>query len=228
MNKSSVKERVNNIINKASRADQKQRLRAWSDICEKAVDENFELKIANIVTHMNNNGFKIAKSTVYNKNESNHYQSIFDVWSEYKLGCKVKIKANKSTTTNSDLDGLFNIDLNEIKSPVTKYQISILLGQLKSFKNQLDLATKVNTSSAFLNHTQDKLEHKGQALLKTYQISDYDIEIIRELLSNQLFEFDENGKMISASSIRKGTSLSSEGFKQAVEKLLTAVDEKAH
>ncbi|NSY35545.1 hypothetical protein DS891_18600 [Pseudoalteromonas sp. JC28] len=221
MNKDSAKERVQNLIEKASREDQKLRLKAWSDICEKAISEKLDFSVANLVRQIKNNGFKLTKRTVYNKNNSNLYLPIYEIWSNYKLDNEIRTKPSNTKTTNSDLDGLFNIDINEIKNPVTRYQVSIALGQLKSFKNQLDLATKINNPNALIGPEQTQLEHKEQAKIHFHRFSDYELEIIKEFLNSQFFEFDENGKMFSASSIKKGTSLTSEGFKQALEKVLS-------
>jgi hypothetical protein len=97
-----------------------------------------------------------------------------------------------------------------------------MIGQLKSFKQQLDLATQIKGNIESPAYSAAKLPHKNteQVLLSNDALSTYELDILNEFLTSKLFEFDVDGKMYSASSIRKGTSLSSEGFKQAIEKLL--------
>lgn len=220
MDKISIKEATQATIDKSTRADQKQRLTAWDKICEKIVDEKSELTVASVVRQMTNNGYTLSKTTVYNDNSSNHYQTIFGLWSEYKLTVIPKVKSARSITSGAD--GLFNIDLTKINDQVTRYQVSLMIGQLKAFKQQLDLAIKVQpqlaeapSQSAMLQETSDK----PKAIFDD-RLSGYEVDILQEFLDSKLFEFDEDGKMMSATSIKRGASLSSEGFQQAIEKLL--------
>jgi hypothetical protein len=226
MDSNSVKEATVAIADKAQRADQKARLLAWGDICEKLVELKAELSIASAVRQMTNNGYKITKRTVYNKgddNKVNDYRKIFDLWVELKSINKPKITTNVNTPGDDGIKGFLGIDLRSIQDSVTRYQVSLMLGQLKSYKSQLDLLNQVRSEmSALPDENSSTLDINSQSFSigNEKSLTDYDIQILKEFMENKDFDFDENGKMTASTSLRKGTSITSEGFKQALEKVV--------
>ena len=220
MNKESIRVAAQAIIDKANRADQKQRAAAMSDICETLIDAKSELTVANVVRHMKNNGYKLSKTTVYNESPNNLYDQLFKLWSKHKLLQKPNI--NSKTEKEADIDSIFGIDIKKINDQVTRYQVSLMLGQLKSYKQQLDLLSKVEPLLAEKKSAQNRIASKESSPDSSDKpkLSDYEVDVIKEVIGSPLFEFDEDGKMISATSIKRGTSLSPEGFKQALGKVI--------
>lgn len=220
MNKKAIAHRVSEIVESASRLDQKTRLSAWNEICGKLVDSKAELSIASVVRQMINNGYKLSKTTVYNK--GNSYQEIFNLWSDFNRTQSPKIKKPK-TDTSGDISELLGIDVSTITNSVTRYQVSLMIGQLKGYKQQLDLVTQVKPLLEFPSSQQSVLPSMikdENVALNDENISNYEVEILTEFLKNKLFTFDEDGKLYAASSIRQNTSLSSEGFKEAIERVI--------
>jgi hypothetical protein len=221
MDSSSVKEATLAIINKVQRADQKARLSAWGDICQKLVELKAELSIASVVRQMTNNGYKITTRTVYNK--GNDYRKIFDLWVEFNSTKKSKTTTSVTTPGDNSIKGFLGIDLSSIQDSVTRYQVSLMLGQLKSYKSQLDLLNNIgNQPTGLQEESSSTLDTNSQSLSigNEKSLTDYDIQILKEFMENKDFDFDENGKMTASTSLRKGTSITSEGFKQALEKVI--------
>ena len=218
-----IKITVDEIVAKSSRKDQKQRIIEWNKVCQKLVENRSNLTVTLCAKHMLNNGFQITPRTVWNGD--NPYKTIFNLWSDFLISVKAKASESKVNSIKTDDVFINDADLNAIDDPVLKYQVSLLYGQLKAYKQQVDMLNDVRNQQSIsvkvANVQNLSLEDASKVIL-----DEYELDLIKELLESPSVKFDKNGKMLAATNLRMGTPISAEGFKQALEKVLRSYNEK--
>ena len=215
MKKNKIDKKVQGLIDKASRESQKNRIREWNSVCEMLIQNDSELTVSNCVRHMINRGQKISAQTVYNK-DWNPYSQIFEAWGKYRLSKGKSPAANLAM--NSEDIYVDDADLEKITDPVIKYRVSLLVGQTKSYKKQLDMMRDVRQMQTIYivdGPYGARLEDSSSIVL-----TEFEVQVLSELLSSSAVEFNDDGKMLTKRNMRAGTGLTSEGFQQAIEKIL--------
>lgn len=194
------------------------RLEAFSKVCEELVKKSVQLKITLVVKYMIQNGHKMSQQSIYNKQEGgNPYRILFDLWSEYDTFKRSSSKPVVREQESSD-DFIDDDDLKLIDDPALRYRISLMYGELKGLRKQNDLLKQVKEMSVIHSVPEYLIESKSTL---EFMLNDYEIEILKEFVSsNSDISFNDDGTLISNLPIRKGKSLSNQGLKEALVKVL--------
>jgi hypothetical protein len=167
---------------------------------------------------MEENGYKMSQQSVYNKHEDgNSYRTLFDLWSEYDeikhATKKITVSAKRESDSFVDED-----ELSLIQDPALRYRISLMFGELKGLKKQNDLLKQVKEMNIIQSVPEYMVSSKGSSKLL---LDDYEVEILKEFaLSNSNIGFDDDGALVSKLPIKKGQTLSNQGLKDALVKVL--------
>ena len=220
----SKKNEINNALEKAksetTSSVKAARLEAFSKVCEELVKKSVQLKITLVVKYMTENGLKMSQQSIYNKQEGgNPYRILFDLWSEYdtlkRSSSKPVIKESESFDDFIDDD-----DLKLIEDPALRYRISLMYGELKGLKKQNDLMRQVKDMSLIQSVPEYLIESKSTS---DFMLDDYEIEILKEFVSSSSdIGFSDDGALKANLPIRKGKSLSNQGLKEALIKVLNS------
>lgn len=196
------------------------RLEAFNSICEELVKKGVPLKITLVVKYMVENGHQMSQQSIYNKPDGgNHYRILFDLWGEYdtlKRACsRPVVKVEKLE------DGFIDdADLKLIEDPALRYRISLMYGELKGLKKQNDLMKQLKEMSVIQSVPEYMIGSKDSSEII---LNDYEINILKEFIaSNSTISFNEDGALIANLPIRKGQSLSNQGLKDALLKILNS------
>lgn len=194
------------------------RLEAFSKVCEELVKKSVQLKITLVVRYMTENGHKMSQQSIYNKQEGvNSYRILFDLWSEYDI---LKRSSSKPIVREheSSIDLIDDNDLRLIDDPALRYRISLMYGELKGLRKQNDLLKQVKEMSVVQSVPEYLFESKSTTEI---MLNDYEIDILKEFVSsNSDISFNDEGTLISNLPIRKGKTLSNQGLKEALVKVL--------
>ena len=216
--KSEIDNALRKAVEVATSGAKAARLKAFSRVCEELVKKAVPLKITLVVKYMVENGYKMSQQSIYNKQEGgNPYRMLFDLWSEYDLlksasfNPVVKTKQNEESFFDDD-------DLKLIEDPALRYRISLMFGEIKGLRKQNDLLKKVKEMSVIQSVPEYMIESKGAL---DVVLNDYEIEILKVFVSSgSNVSFNEDGALIANLPIRKGQSLSNQGLKDALVKVL--------
>lgn len=209
-----ITDAVDEIIQLSSRGDQKKRLEAWSQVCRNCVEKSVPLTIANCVKILLSNGISINAQSIYNGNNS--YKKIFEIYYSVNL---TKIKLPKKIADEQSASDIVSIeDLKKIEDHTVRYRISLLLGELSGYKNQVNLLKDIRNTQQLHNYIENNtsINPKSSELL----LDEYEIEILKEFVQNPLIEFDESGTLKIKTHLKGGTTLSSSGLLNALLKIL--------
>jgi len=162
----------------------------------------------------------MSQQSIYNKQEGgNPYRILFDLWGEYdtlKRACsRLVVKVQKSED-----DFIDDADLKLIEDPALRYRISLMFGELKGLKKQNDLMKQLKEMSVIQSVPECLIGSKDSSEII---LNDYEINILKEFIaSNSAISFNEDGALIANLPIRKGQSLSNQGLKDALLKILNS------
>jgi hypothetical protein len=177
-----------------------------------------------LVKHLIQDGVKISGRAFYNQREDgNLYRKLYDAWAEHgAVPKKILGPVSKGDTLSSTASIIEPDDLTKISDQVLRYRVSIMLGELKGLRQQVNILRHAATATQVIPATDRSIEGvEAQQLL----LGEYDIELLEDLLGNQLnFDFNEVGALTAKSSIKRGTTLSKPGLKEAVEKILKSYE----
>lgn len=196
------------------------RLNAFNEICESLVMKAVPLKITLVVKFMIENGHQISQQSIYNKQDGgNPYRKLFDLWSEYdalkRSHSKPTVKVKQSQDSYID-DG----DLKLIEDPALRYRISLMYGELKGLKRQNDLLKQIKEMNIIQSIPEYMIDSKNPSEIT---LNDYEINILKEFVaSSSYISFNEDGALIASLPVRKGQSLSNQGLKDALLKILNS------
>lgn len=206
------------LLETASSSAKSNRLKAFNKICEGLVKKSIPLKITLVVRQMEENGYKMSQQSVYNKHEDgNPYRTLFDLWSEYDEIKHTTKKITVSAKTESD-NFIDEDELGLIQDPALRYRISLMFGELKGLKKQNDLLKQVKEMNIIQSVPEYMVSSKGSSEML---LDDYEVGILKEfVLSNSNISFDDDGALISKLPIKKGQTLSNQGLKDALIKVL--------
>lgn len=219
-NKEAIKSLVDNLIRGSKSKPTELKITSIDKICESLVDENITPTIVLVVKYLKQDAIKITTRTIYNQREGgNPYRQVIDAWIEFAnfKASKSKAKIHKEIDAQNIVE---EEDLSSITDPVLRYRVSLLCGEIKGLRNQLNIARQVQNLPAInwdgQNSTPTEYQKKPRA-----RLNDYDIEILNEFLSGTSnVTFDEDGALTAKFHIRKSNKISSPGLKEAIEKLL--------
>lgn len=205
-------------MHEATSSAKASRLEAFSKVCEELVKKSVHLKITLIVKYMTENGHKMSQQSIYNKQEGvNSYRILFDLWSEYDI---LKRSSSKPIVREheSSIDLIDDNDLRLIDDPALRYRISLMYGELKGLRKQNDLLKQVKEMSVVQSVPEYLFESKSTTEI---MLNDYEIDILKEFVSsNSDISFNDEGTLITNLPIRKGKTLSNQGLKEALVKVL--------
>lgn len=217
--KKSVKAHVDKLIESSKSRATRTKISAISKVCEDLVEKSVTPTIALVVKYLAQDAIKMSEQTIYNKREGgNPYRETFDAWLDYQSNKSIEKKIN--TNHQGEVQILHEKELSKIEDPVLRYQVSILLGEVKGLRNQLNIAREVNnlpTISA-IGSSSEKIETSPNQAI---ELDDYDQEVIESLLrGSSNTKFDSDGTLVASFPINKGAKISSPGLKYALEKLI--------
>jgi len=209
--KKSVKAHVDRLVESSKSKTTKAKISAISKVCEDLVEKSVTPTMALVVKYLAQDAIKMSEQTIYNKREGgNPYREIFDAWLDYQSHKSIEKKIN--TNHQGDDQILHEKELSKIEDPVLRYQVSILLGEVKGLRNQLNIAREVNNLP-----TISAIGSSSTAI----GLDDYDQEVIENLLNgSSKTKFDSDGTLVASFPINKGAKISSPGLKDALEKLI--------
>lgn len=197
------------------------KIHLFNKVCESLVDKGVDMQISLLVTHLSQAGMKISKQSIYNKQGGkNPYRVLFDLWAEYSTIKKSKASYSAPTVSKSDI--FTGEDLSKIDDPVLRYRVSLLYGEVKGLKQQNDMLRQIKDMRAIKSIPSNELELQDS---ESVLLDSYEVDLIRSLFKgNANLGFDDDGKLVAGTSIRKGTSLSSEGLNDALNKILRSYE----
>jgi|SRR5690554_4251004 len=217
--KKSVKAHVDRLVESSKSKTTKAKIIAISKVCEDLVEKSVTPTIALVVKYLAQDAIKMSEQTIYNKREGgNPYRETFDAWLDYQSHKSIEKKINTNHQTNDQI--LHEKELLKIEDPVLRYQVSILLGEVKGLRNQLNIARDVNNLPMIstIVSSLDGIENSSN--LAT-ELDNYDQEVIEKLLQGSPnTKFDSDGALVASFPIRKGARISSPGLKDALEKII--------
>lgn len=218
--KEAVKHLVEKLIVSAKTKSTEVKITAIDKTCESLVNDNITPTIALVVKHLKQNAIKISSRSIYNQREGgNPYREVIDAWGEFLTFKTSKFKA-KLSKDNQGQNIIEEEDLASITDPVLKYRISLLFGELKGLRNQLNIAREVqNLPSVGFSNSSSKLSQPTKEPIPN--LDRYEIQILEAFLrGSSNAHFDKEGALIAKFHIRKGEKISNPGFKEALEKLI--------
>lgn len=209
---------LQNSIEKASSSAKINRLKAFNSICEDLVNKSVPLKITLVTKFMTERGYKMSNQSIYNKQKGgNPYRELFNLWEEFDA---IKQSSSKPVTKikNTPDDFIESSDLKLIEDPALRYRISLMYGELKGLKKQNDLIRQTKEMNSIQSVPEYLIESKSAHEIT---LNDYEIEIIKEFVdSNAELSFNEDGALVANLPIRKGKTLTNQGLKDALLKVL--------
>ena len=224
------KQKVDDVyadLQKGSRtASVRTKLSKVHNACEK-ISANAVVSVASVIRYIAEDGVKLSKRTVYNDREGgNPYKTLIEAWIAHSelIHSNKKGKSAKSTSETS-LSFIVEEDLAKISDITLRHKFSLMYGELKSLRNQVNILKDVG-SLPILSQRQVPHNSLDEGLLphttRLFNLSDYDKEVIKDFLNPKLTSlgFDEDGSLISKSAIKRNEALSMEGFRDILERIL--------
>lgn len=216
-------------LQKGSRtASVRTKLAKVNNACEK-ISANAVVTVASVIRYIAEDGVKLTKRTVYNDREGgNPYKILIEAWIKHSESIHSS-KKGKSTKSNSEtsLNLVNEEDLAKISDISLRHKFSLMYGELRSLRNQVNLLKDVG-SLPVLSQQQIPHSRLDEGLLpytkSTFHITEYDKEVIKDFLNPTLTSlgFDDDGSLISQSAIKRNETLSMEGFRDILERFLNA------
>lgn len=203
-----VKNLFDELIDKAKKGEQIQRLTQINDVCSKLFKQGSEPSVAAIVKILGNKGIQISTRTIYNKRKgTNPYPILIDAWIELaqskKMGFSPSVESKHVSFTEHDLSG--------ITDPVFQHKMKIILGQYESLKKQ-NVALREIQNLPLISPNMEAVNSSAPRL------GVYEIEIISHFLNklHPSLSFDEDGALIAKKPIKSGVYLSDPGLREAL------------
>jgi len=218
-NKESVKTFADRLAESAKSQATRTKIMAISKVCEDLVEKSVTPTIALVVKYLAQDAIKMSEQTIYNKREGgNPYREAIDAWLDYHSNKSIEKKVKTGHHSNEQI--LHENELSKIEDPVLRYKVSILLGEMKGLRNQLNIAREVNnlpTIEALSSSSQSTEKQSHLAI----GLDEYDQEVIENLIKGSSnTKFDSEGALMASFPIKKGEKISSPGLKEALEKLI--------
>jgi hypothetical protein len=199
------------------------KLSKLNDICKSIVNKGAVPTIQGVVKIMNEEGFVISARTIYNVRENgNAYRELLDGWIKYAAALKSKSSkpaAKKDYQPQNDI--LQDSDLVKIGDLVVRHRIALMIGELTSLRNQLNMLRQIKNLPPVSSVT--KVEQGGGLSLQQSFLNEYEVEIIDSFLNKSSInrvDFDENGTLIASNMIKRGDTLSQPGLKEVLQKVV--------
>lgn len=205
--------------------NKRNKIEAFSDVCEKLIEKGADILVTLVVQNLTQRGIKISSQSVYNKQEGNNpYRLLFDAWNEYSQIKKAQKNHTRLSTGHSEI--IEEEDLMKIPDPVLRYKFSLMYGEIKGLKKQNDMLRQIKEMPSIQAVPMREL---GVNQSESIMLDSYEVGLIRTFVAGSAsLNFDENGKLIANSSIGKGTSLSAEGLRDALKKVLNSYTVSDH
>lgn len=214
-----INDKVEQLISDCKSTATATKLRQVSKVCEDLVEHGITPTIVLVVKYLKQEAIQIKKQTIYNKREGgNPYREIIDAWIDYATAKfnEKKISIPKAGTGNSVLE---DEDLAMISDPVIRYRVSLLMGEMKGLRNQLNMARELKNLPPI--HSAPTLQEIGHEESSNIILNSYEIEVLTEFSNGSAnVGFDEDGALAAKRSIRRDSMLSSPGLQQALQKIL--------
>lgn len=210
----------------AKTASVRTKLSKVHNACEK-ISANAVVSVASVIRYIAEDGVKLTKRTVYNDRAGgNPYKILIEAWITYSeiIHSNKKGKPAKSTPETS-LSFIDEEDLVKIPDVSLRHKFSLMYGELKSLRNQVNILKDVG-SLPILTQQQIPTNSLDEDLLphpkRPSNLNNYDRDVIKDFLKPTLTSlgFDEDGALISQSAIKRNEILSMEGFKDILERIL--------
>lgn len=194
--------------------------------CEQ-ISANAIVSIASVINYISSDGVKLTKRTVYNDRAGgNPYKTLIEEWIRHSevIQSERKSKPNKVNSETS-LSLIDEDDLAKISDIALRHKFSLMYGELRSLRNQVNILKDVSSlptlTQPMLGHESsddDLLPHRVNSI----ELTDYEREVCNDFFYSKStpLDFDEDGSLVSKSVIRRNETLSMEGFKAVLEKLL--------
>ena len=193
-----------------------------NSVCKGLVDKGVSPSIPNVVKLLNQEGVKISARSIYNKREDgNPYRLLIDAWIECSTSHFIEkdIKTTSVTEYDIDSDILDHTDLSKITDPVLRYRITLLFGEVKGLKSQLNIARELENLPMLqpISPTKQIDGVKSESLM----LNPYEIDILSALISGtHNLEYSTEGALSAKTSIKRGEILSNPGLKDALKKII--------
>lgn len=203
------------------------KLSKLNDICKSTVNNGAVPTIKGVVKRMNEEGFVISARSIYNVRENgNVYRELLDGWIKYASAFENKSsKPAAKDNYQSQSDILEDSDLLKIGDVVVRHRVALMIGELTSLRNQLNMLRQVKSLPPVSSVA--KGEQGSGLSLQQGILSEYEVEIIDSFLNKTSInrvDFDENGTLIASNMIKRGDSLSQPGLKDVLVKIVKSYD----
>ncbi len=194
--------------------------------CEK-ISANAVVSVASVIRYISEDGVRLTKRTVYNDRAGgNPYKKLIEAWiahSELTHSNK-KVKPSKINTETS-LSLIDEEDLVKIPDLSLRHKFSLMYGELKSLRNQVNILKDVGSlpilSQKQISHTSSDNEFLPSSKGRI-NLTDYERDVIEDFLNSTLtsLDFDDDGALVSRSVIKRNETLSMEGLRDILVKVL--------
>lgn len=210
------------LISKSKSKAATEKLTRINAVCKRIVDNGASPSISNVVKHLNQEGVKISKRSVYNNREGgNPYRELIDAWAARATSQFTHKATMKPVPSEVEIDSdiLDHSDLAKITEPVLRYRITLLLGEVKGLRNQLNIARSIENLPMLQPNAETTLLENNA--VNSILLNHYEIEILGVLLSGtHSLNFNQEGALVSTSSIKRGALLSNPGLEDALKKII--------
>jgi hypothetical protein len=218
--KEPIKRLIEKLIETCKSKSTETKIVAIDKTCENLVDDNITPSITLVVRHLKQDAIKISPRSIYNQRDGgNPYREVIDAWTEFLIFKTSRLKT-KTFKENEGQNIIEEKDLAAIDDPVLRHRVSLLFGELKGLRNQLNIAREVqNLPMVGAAESGSKFVESSTRALAN--LNHYEIEILNDFLngsSNAVF--DEEGALAAKFNMKRGERISSPGLKDAFEKLI--------
>ena len=151
MNKKTImRKHLNELLEKlaseASNSVMATKLRKIDSICDDLVDKGVIPSVVLVVKYLTEAGLSLSKRTIYNERKGgNPYKTLIEEWIQYANAITdEKETKTKSSPSLPSAELLEDSDLEAIPDPVLRYRVSLMFGEMKGLRNQLNIAREIS------------------------------------------------------------------------------------
>ena len=203
------------------------RLRAIHKTVKGFKRNHVDLTAPNLVNALGALGFKISKSSIYNKKirgKDNPYRVLVDAWNKDIDDAKIK-KAESNANVNFTV--MSNADYESIGSDIVKFKVQNMYNELRSARHQINLLKDIQSLPLVEEKGDALLFHKDAKSITAPSTKSLDavipdtveqhIEVIEDFISgSSKLAFDKEGCLVASKGIRKDDVLSDMELQQAL------------
>lgn len=199
------------------KATKQLKLTAIHKVCEALAQKGLPIEISNVVKHLAQSGTKIGKQSIYNKQSgTNPYRKLIDAWGIHSAHAKRKQHPPKAISQPENL--VTDKDLADIKDPVIRYKVSMLYGEVTALRSQNNMLRDIRNLHAIQSVPTSEV---ALTQLQSSTLDEYETDLLAGFIaSDGALSFNEDGRLYAKTSIPRGTSLSSDDLKSALQKVL--------